>query len=480
MKTSQKIYIHTHLRVPLYCALYVLGGFFSVWWSITTGAFGVLESEKGEVKAIQEQLTASYLDNNDIAKGLRVLEEKILDSKIEVLTLEDNITEYENDIAVLQEKINTLFELLSPSKREIALIESEKQDLQSGMIQEGVKLVMVYLELGKLISKNSHNTSPSSLIYTFSAQKHEAIFDEIEKESLKKIEQESREKYLEMIYRWESAHKKQNTLRNEIQEKKDHYDKLSLERDKLQQQKEMVEELLFQARMEKDEYDELLTISRQQMMQSMVDAVQADEHLQELNKKLAEKEELKRLEPQRIARENALSIHGSAPLVESEKPKDIPTVDLSKLLQTEEAPSAPLSWPVYPERGISASFRDPGYYTRFKIPHNAIDIPVPQGTDLKASADGYVYKAVDNGLGYSYIIILHRNNLRTVYGHISHIAVKPGQMVEQGEIIGKTGGAPGTKGAGKMTTGAHLHFEVLENEVYRDPIEFLEAGVVEF
>lgn len=480
MKIPPKTHTKVHQYRVWYCILCITGGIFSVWWSIATQAFGVLESEKGEVKAIQEQLTASYLDNDDIAKGLRVLEEKIIDSKIEVLMLEDNITEYENDIAVLQEKINTLFALLSPFKREIALLESEKKDLQSGMIQEGKKLVMVYLELGKLLSQNPMQASHSSLLKTFSLQQHDAVFDEIAKESLKKIEQESRDKYLEMVYRWETAHKKQNTLRSNIQNKTENYDQLSLERDKLQQQKEMVQELLLQARMEQDEYDELLTVSRKQMMQSMVDAVQADEHLQELNKKLAEKEVLKEQSAQRLARENALALHGSAPQIQPETSKDIPTIDLSEIIPTQEVPSAPLAWPVYPERGISASFRDPDYYARFKIPHNAIDIPVPQGSDLKASADGYVYKAVDNGLGYSYIIVLHRNNLRTVYGHVSHILVKPGQMVEKGELIGKTGGAPGTRGAGKMTTGAHLHFEVLENEVYRDPIEFLEAGVVEF
>jgi murein DD-endopeptidase MepM/ murein hydrolase activator NlpD len=51
--------------------------------------------------------------------------------------------------------------------------------------------------------------------------------------------------------------------------------------------------------------------------------------------------------------------------------------------------------------------------------------------------------------------------------------VKVGTMVSTGDVIGYSGGAPGTRGAGKMTTGPHLHFEVLVNEVYKNPVNYL-------
>lgn len=130
-------------------------------------------------------------------------------------------------------------------------------------------------------------------------------------------------------------------------------------------------------------------------------------------------------------------------------------------------------WPVQPTRGISAFFRDASYKARFGIGHNAIDIPVPQGTPIRAPKDGYVYKIKDNGLGYSYIILSHKDNFTTVYGHVSQILVKENDFVKAGNIIGLSGGAPGSEGAGHMTTGSHLHFEIHKDGYFVDPLDYL-------
>jgi murein DD-endopeptidase MepM/ murein hydrolase activator NlpD len=131
------------------------------------------------------------------------------------------------------------------------------------------------------------------------------------------------------------------------------------------------------------------------------------------------------------------------------------------------------AWPVDPDRGISAFFRDPGYVGVFGVQHNAVDIPIYQGSPVRAAADGVVYTAKDNGYGYSYIILAHSDGFTTVYGHISSILVNEGQTVPQGTIIGLSGGMPGTKGAGYMTTGPHLHFEMKQNGTFIDPLSFL-------
>lgn len=130
-------------------------------------------------------------------------------------------------------------------------------------------------------------------------------------------------------------------------------------------------------------------------------------------------------------------------------------------------------WPVDTTRGISAYFRDPSYYGVFGVQHNAIDVPIYQGSPVRAVADALVYTTRDNGYGYSYVILAHNNGLMTVYGHISTILVDEGQIVKQGSIIGLSGGMPGTLGAGYMTTGPHLHFEVLLNGSYVDPLNYL-------
>jgi murein DD-endopeptidase MepM/ murein hydrolase activator NlpD len=126
------------------------------------------------------------------------------------------------------------------------------------------------------------------------------------------------------------------------------------------------------------------------------------------------------------------------------------------------------SWPAY--GSISAGFMNAAYKKYFGVPHYGMDIVVGQGTPIAAASDGVVFLVREGGAtGYTYILIGHRNGYATLYGHLSETLVQAGQEVAAGQTIGLSGGKPGTNGAGPMTTGPHLHFEVIERGVNIDP-----------
>lgn len=102
-----------------------------------------------------------------------------------------------------------------------------------------------------------------------------------------------------------------------------------------------------------------------------------------------------------------------------------------------------------------------------KSPHNGIDLSVPKGTPVKASAGGKILIA-GNKFYYNgnFVLIDHGYGLTTVYLHFSRLNVKTGQMVNKGDIIGYVG-------ATGRATGPHLHWGAKWFNKRIDPISLL-------
>ncbi len=140
----------------------------------------------------------------------------------------------------------------------------------------------------------------------------------------------------------------------------------------------------------------------------------------------------------------------------------------------------PMAWPVAPVNGISAYYKDPSYYDSIWSQHNAIDIPTAQSTDIIAPADWYItYKRDPKDAWYAYVVLKHANNYITVYGHVSEILFSEYTYIKAWTVFARSGWAPWANWSGPMTTWAHLHFEVLKDGSYVDPLEYMDLTTLE-
>lgn len=107
-----------------------------------------------------------------------------------------------------------------------------------------------------------------------------------------------------------------------------------------------------------------------------------------------------------------------------------------------------------------------GFGPRWGRMHEGLDIAAPTGRPITAAKSGKVIVAGWSG-GYGNLVVIdHGGGLSTAYGHQSRIAVKVGEPVTQGALIGFVGSTG-------HSTGPHLHFEVRVNGAARDPLPYL-------
>ncbi len=98
--------------------------------------------------------------------------------------------------------------------------------------------------------------------------------------------------------------------------------------------------------------------------------------------------------------------------------------------------------------------------------HKGIDWATPTGTAVNASCGGTVARA-GWGSGYGYVVYInHPDGRQTRYGHLSKVLVSPGQTVSQGQKIALSGNTG-------VSTGPHLHFEILINGTQVNPFDYL-------
>lgn len=112
------------------------------------------------------------------------------------------------------------------------------------------------------------------------------------------------------------------------------------------------------------------------------------------------------------------------------------------------------------------------YHPIYKIlrRHTGIDLIGKRGQPVYATADGVVSREKP-GSGYGIAVLLnHGSGYQTLYAHLSKAAVKAGQKVKRGEVIGYMGSSG-------LASGTHLHYEVIKNGKKINPIHFFYGDI---
>ncbi len=99
--------------------------------------------------------------------------------------------------------------------------------------------------------------------------------------------------------------------------------------------------------------------------------------------------------------------------------------------------------------------------------HNGVDLAGHAGTPIMATRSGYVaVAAFQAGGAGNYVSLNHGDGYKSIYMHMTHYIVYPGEYVEAGQVIGYMGTTGGS-------TGVHLHFGISYNGVYVNPADYI-------
>lgn len=417
-----------------------------------------LSEKDAFLERLQDELNMSKIEYQQVTRGIKDTRSRINSLKDDTSELQKQLMYFDDQISVTNDKLVSVLRQLSATENEIALLYDDidvKQtalNYQKSLLQEYMKQLYVNGDTYFAIDKDGQIDAFKLL-----------LADNQTGDVLKDI------KYLglleetgsRLMTRLDKLTKSLGNANVELENKKSALQNLQTEftseKTNLETQKQAKANMMAITRAQDEIYRNLLKESMAQQDEAMAQVKAFEESIKFIKDRMAAEGDtfdVKKYET--MLGEKFTSVY------EFQKKSAGVYLGLGDFI-----------WPVMPENGLSAFFHDPSYQAYFGVSHNAVDVRTPQNSPVHAVADSVVYQAKDNGYGYSYITLVHAGNVMTVYGHISSILVKEGQVVSQGDIIGLSGGMPGTLGAGYMTTGPHLHLEFISDGAYVDPLRFL-------
>lgn len=369
------------------------------------------------VLELNQQIQQKKTTISNLRKRIEVYQRNIKMRQTEAANLE-------NEIASIEDSVSETTLDIEATQAEIDQLDLEVQEAELEISQRDVESSVQKEKVGEFLRTIYEENQRDTVELFFSSENFSDFFNQVQY-----LEYAHSELYRTLM-RIKQLKEQLTNQRSALEENKKRQSelktKLLAKKDELEDKKTTKEHLIAQSILSKEKFQQLLAEARKEQQQIDNDIVYLE----------------------RTVRERL------------------------KLLST--GGKVNLSWPVEPTRGISAYFHDPSYPYRYVYEHPAVDIRAYQGTSIQAAEAGYVARTKNGGAkGYSYIMILHDSGLATVYGHVNIILVSQDTYVKKGQAIALSGGKPGTVGAGPLTTGPHLHFEVRLNGIPVDPLKYL-------
>ena len=375
-----------------------------------------------DVGDLNQEIEAKKQNIEALEKKLKVYQDKIEETKQEAVTLNNELAIIDNEMAKIELDIEITEQQIQKTNLEIqaanAAIAAKQQEIsgQKQEITDFIRLInsndqVSYLEV--LLTRNSFSEFYD--YYNYVSQIHKNLHESLLKLKNLKADLELQKQTLEV--------KKQQE-----EELKSNYENQKLD---LLEKINAKETLLYETKRSERRFQNYVYQLKLEQQQINSEIISLEKKVREELERQKEAERFQNFGPARF------------------------------------------SWPV-PKNTITATFHDPDYPYRYIFEHPAIDIRAAQGATVVAAESGYVARVKDGGkAGYSYIMLIHNDGFSTVYGHVSKILINQDQFVVKGDTIALSGGKPGTPGAGSLTTGPHLHFEVRLNGIPVNPLEYL-------
>ncbi|MFW5888207.1 MAG: murein hydrolase activator EnvC family protein [Patescibacteria group bacterium] len=373
---------------------------------------------------------------------VKMLERKIGDKRDKIEDIKEKQEEYSNLISEAQQKQKTLENQLDILDNQIAKAELEVERVEGDISRVNLDIARVKVEIE---NKNKQIDEQKEHI----ADILQLLYKEGEADALKIVLlNNTLSEFLDRLKYLEDVNEEMN---NSVEELKEYKKELEENRGKLEVKKSDLEEL------KKELKDKKLALEDKKDQKQYI--LQETKNSEERYNGLLKKAE----QAQKQAQQEIVTLEKEVRQKMEELSKD----------KLELNPNG-LIWPLSGEHTITATFHDPDYPFRYLFEHPAIDIRASHGTPIKAAASGYVARVkLDQTASYGYIMIVHGEGMSTVYGHINESYVSEDDYVTQGQNIGLSGGLPGTRGAGYLTTGPHLHFEIRKNGIPVNPLDYL-------